>query len=760
MKAKRVLSFILSAMMVASMSSMAFAETGEDGGEAMWIDPSTAQYYYKDEDGVLRLADPTGNDADRSFKPGDVIYVSLGWDKSEGTSTLKKYDAYMDWTLGDKYVDKSGIKVEYRKSYGPDTAASGFTYAVNFGGTTYYINSSTQLNFTNDLADAIKAVKDQISSGDWKVLVDAKTPTELSAIIASKKQTGTYYGYDGTNQLWTTDTAALADWKSHNPTTDMVKKYKVGTTYYEQNDLNSAMNAAKLAYTDSSGYKKDGLYVATLPTALKATTAGMWVGTDNNVYTDKDIWMTSLAGGEYTVVGAGSTITELYDLPSGVGLKTTAEVSTAKQGEDSYKFSVGGSDVTLTEAQITGGRRTDGYVKVESNNSLSDYKATATGNVVASGSYFDSDNGNKYYESLADAGYTSVVSESCYNIDTNKYFETVTSPNSGITEENVPKYSDPELISRNIKTVSTAFSLSDGKLGTEVAAKADTSYNTLAKTNAEAKVTAELEAAVKAAKKVSGASTYSVTPGTMSTAYRYFVAIPTKKSDTTRDLDVVGTLGVGKTSSSAKKYDRFNVEVTLTNGKYDDGAKVDGDIEIDSPDSPAVVKFDKDADEITITWGNDELARFEVNARGQGDLNLRYSTKYDADFADQYPNANIDFLNFVASPTFNRTGTLYIYADEDSYIYEVTADGAKKINSAKYDRDEEAWVIRTRKLGSYAISDKKLKTVDQMESSSSSKPTSEPSDSSNNNNNNNSNNNSGNNNGGGSGNKYNPDTGR
>ena len=107
--------------------------------------------------------------------------------------------------------------------------------------------------------------------------------------------------------------------------------------------------------------------------------------------------------------------------------------------------------------------------------------------------------------------------------------------------------------------------------------------------------------------------------------------------------------------------------------------------------------------------------------------------------------ANIDFINFEGEPTTNRTGTLYIYADEDSYIYEVTSKGAKKINGAYYDDDEEAWVIRTRNLTSYAISDKKLKTVDQMNNGSSSSSGSKPG----------SNSGSGSNNG-----KPNPDTGR
>lgn len=130
-----------------------------------------------------------------------------------------------------------------------------------------------------------------------------------------------------------------------------------------------------------------------------------------------------------------------------------------------------------------------------------------------------------------------------------------------------------------------------------------------------------------------------------------------------------------------------------------------------------------------MEFGDD--ARFVFNARGQGKLNLAYNTKYDRDFAYDYDDANIDFINFEGEPTTNRTGTLYIYADEDSYIYEVTSKGAKKINGAYYDDDEEAWVIRTRNLTSYAISDKKLKTVDQMDNGSSSNSSNKPGSSNN-----------------------------
>lgn len=215
--------------------------------------------------------------------------------------------------------------------------------------------------------------------------------------------------------------------------------------------------------------------------------------------------------------------------------------------------------------------------------------------------------------------------------------------------------------------------------------------------------------------------------------YEYWVKITTKDSATTKDIDVVGTIYVGEGTSktSIKKGDKFSADFTLTNSEptnsdYDEAT----DYVSIEPGTRAVVSFADDAsDEFEVEFGDD--AYFVFNARGQGKLNLAYNTKYNKDFAYDYDDANIDFINFEGEPTTNRTGTLYIYADEDSYIYEVTSKGAKKINGAYYDDDEEAWVIRTRNLTSYAISDKKLKTVDQMNNGSSSNSSNKP-DSSNN----------------------------
>lgn len=234
-------------------------------------------------------------------------------------------------------------------------------------------------------------------------------------------------------------------------------------------------------------------------------------------------------------------------------------------------------------------------------------------------------------------------------------------------------------------------------------------------------------------------------PASTDPHYEYWIKITTKDSTTTKDIDVVGKVSVGTSKSSAEKDQEVSVDFTLTNsdpgnGNHDEAT----DYVSIEPGERAVVSFADDAsDEFEVEFGDD--ARFVFNARGQGKLNLAYNTKYNKDFAYDYDDANIDFINFEGEPTTNRTGTLYIYADEDSYIYEVTSKGAKKINGAYYDDDEEAWVIRTRNLTSYAISDKKLKTVDQMNNGSSSSSGSKPGSTSG----------SGSNNG-----KPNPDTGR
>ena len=197
--------------------------------------------------------------------------------------------------------------------------------------------------------------------------------------------------------------------------------------------------------------------------------------------------------------------------------------------------------------------------------------------------------------------------------------------------------------------------------------------------------------------------------------YRYVVVFTTPEdNDSNPYYDVAGSIKVGTSSSKANKTTGYPLDVTIAKDYI---KEFDGDF--GTFDNGAVVKFEKELGEIDIDFG--EEAMFTVDVTGQGRLNLIWNTDFNKEFAADYDYANIDFLTFVGEPSFNKTGVMYIYAPEDSFIYEVTEDGAKAIN-ATWDEDYEAWTFRTRTLGSYAISDVELdeKTVTDDKDDSSS----------------------------------------
>ena len=227
--------------------------------------------------------------------------------------------------------------------------------------------------------------------------------------------------------------------------------------------------------------------------------------------------------------------------------------------------------------------------------------------------------------------------------------------------------------------------------------------------------------------------------------FTYWVKIDTKESFTTKEQDIAGTLYLGTSKNSAEdKGSELKIGLPLSN-RIDDnhGSYVIKDGDTIYPDANGAVKFEDDAEEVTIYFGSNEDAWFTFNAAGQSALNLAYNTKFNKEIADLFPKANIDFISWIAEPAANRTGDLYITAEEDTFLYQVTEDGKgiKEVKGADYDENEGAWHIRTRKLGSYVISDMELDTTakveDKDEASSNSSTSSKP-----------------------NGDKHNPDTGR
>ena len=178
--------------------------------------------------------------------------------------------------------------------------------------------------------------------------------------------------------------------------------------------------------------------------------------------------------------------------------------------------------------------------------------------------------------------------------------------------------------------------------------------------------------------------------------------------DENKEIELVGKVGVYKTTANKDKdMEAISIKVGADAVDFSDAQ---GD---DFNKGP--VKFEENKvkinDVVNATFGDE--AEFEVDVTGQGKLNLAWNTDFNKEFAAMYDYANIDFLTFEYTPSFNKTGTFYIYASEDAFIYEVTADGAKEIKGLAWDEDYEAWTFKTRTLGAYAISDVELteKTV-------------------------------------------------
>ena len=185
--------------------------------------------------------------------------------------------------------------------------------------------------------------------------------------------------------------------------------------------------------------------------------------------------------------------------------------------------------------------------------------------------------------------------------------------------------------------------------------------------------------------------------------------------DENKEIELVGKVGVYKsTANKDKDMEAISIKV---------GADaVDFSVAQNDDFNKGPVKFEENKvkinDVVNATFGDE--AEFEVDVTGQGKLNLAWNTDFNKEFAAMYDYANIDFLTFEYTPSFNKTGTLYLYAPEDAFIYEVTADGAKEIKGLAWDEDYEAWTFKTRKLGAYAISDVELdeKTVTEDNTSS------------------------------------------
>ena len=194
------------------------------------------------------------------------------------------------------------------------------------------------------------------------------------------------------------------------------------------------------------------------------------------------------------------------------------------------------------------------------------------------------------------------------------------------------------------------------------------------------------------------------------------VVITLPENDSNKVAELYGKIAVGEHRVDPDKAAyTYDLDITYAPDRKD--VTTIDDSEYFVTGDTGIVDFDDELGEIDLEFGDE--AMFTVDVDGQGRLNLSWNTNFDKEFADWYEYANLDFLTFSGTPSFNRNGYLYIFAPEDAFIYIKGANGAEDAK-AEWDEDMEAWRIRTRELTSYVISDVELdeKTVTEDNNSS------------------------------------------
>ena len=194
---------------------------------------------------------------------------------------------------------------------------------------------------------------------------------------------------------------------------------------------------------------------------------------------------------------------------------------------------------------------------------------------------------------------------------------------------------------------------------------------------------------------------------------QYVLAIETKEMpNETDDSDVIGTI----TLKAPKSGDKFNAEdkeydlEVAFNLSNKDAKNIDANENLNkTADDNYLYKFEDDnqeEEEHEIELYGD-MGRFVVNTIGQGDLVINTNVEYNKGIEGAASDVNYVYFN-GNDATFNRLGDLYLNAEEGNILYRVNKDGSLTKMPTEYDDDEEAFVVRTRVLGSYVIAEEEL----------------------------------------------------
>lgn len=190
---------------------------------------------------------------------------------------------------------------------------------------------------------------------------------------------------------------------------------------------------------------------------------------------------------------------------------------------------------------------------------------------------------------------------------------------------------------------------------------------------------------------------------------------PDYKSTKAKDLE--GTIKLREKGKT--RYATLSINCTVGYNVVNLGIDANGDISVPTIDSGSIYRI---KDNVVTRSSNGRGYGTLSFSAGDADISVRvydgevYYLAHDNDAiksvltANTDTDANIDFLTFPGTPTFNATATVNFYdVEEDQFIYELN-NGRLTRSAAKWSDENGSWELKTRTLGSYVISDKALKS--------------------------------------------------
>ena len=186
--------------------------------------------------------------------------------------------------------------------------------------------------------------------------------------------------------------------------------------------------------------------------------------------------------------------------------------------------------------------------------------------------------------------------------------------------------------------------------------------------------------------------------GVTSLGYRYVIAmgIAGLSDDVARTLR--GSIKLAKRTNQRTDEISFTISVSK-------GAPIGKATEIRCNTPDITINFETLEDTVIIYFDN--FCRFEVRTEGQEYLNGGCLSKVPTDIFERHRYAELRAMTWTKKPIFDHIGTLYIDAYKNEYLYELLG-GKLTEADAYYDEEYGAFVVKTRRLEGFVVSDREL----------------------------------------------------